>query len=91
MEKWMADDEPVVKLSSYLRLHELRGVRFGFVKIAGEDARGETLERPDPLPSSSIERVRGKKKGKRRERGTEITRKRESAFSSPEVFTKSAI
>lgn len=76
MEKWTADDEPVVKLSSYLRLHELRGVRFSFVKIAGGDARGETLERrPDPLPSS-IKRVRGKKKengggeeGRQRENG----------------------
>ncbi|KYM83129.1 hypothetical protein ALC53_06396 [Atta colombica] len=40
MEKWTADDEPVVKLSSYLHLHELRSTLFGFVKIAdGGEAR----------------------------------------------------
>jgi len=45
MEKWTADDEPVVKLSSYLHLHELRSTLFGFVKIAdGGEARGETLD-----------------------------------------------
>lgn len=44
--KMDVDDEPVVKLSSYLRLHELQSALFGFVKIANGDARGETLERP---------------------------------------------
>lgn len=84
MEKWTADDEPVVKLSSYLRLRELRGALFGFVKIADGDARGETLvRRPASLPPSSIERVR-EKKGEDGERGEKKRdkEKRESAFFS---------
>lgn len=92
MEKWTADDEPVVKLSSYLRLHELRGALFGFVKIADGDARGETLERrPASLPPIIDWESPWKKRedGKEEKRDNEI---RESGvFLAAGSIAKSAI
>jgi len=62
MEKWTTDDEPVVKLSSYLRLHELRGVRF--VKIADGETPEVKLSNDDRLryPRHRLREFRRKKR-----------------------------
>lgn len=73
MEKWTADDEPVVKLSSYLRLHELRGVRF--VKIADGETPEVKLSNDDRLryPRRRLRESLGKKKENGKAGKREIT------------------
>lgn len=80
--------EPVVKLSSYLRLHELRAGNFpGFVKIADGGARGETLERLADIVARRVSSPtrRDRESSKKKKRGRGKAREREAARETREI------